>query len=94
MMDFKMKSYIDGDCVCLVNDDFQDLQNSDAIFCTEPRELASALVLAQRIVDPESYRAKFWLRPEDFEKDQIAFKEGGKTLKVTIEWANEPESEE
>lgn len=89
-----MKSYIDGNAVCLVNDDFQDLQNSDAVFCTDIRELASALVLSQEITDSDSYRTQIWLRAKDFEENQIGFKEGGKILKVSIEWVDEPKSEE
>jgi len=84
-----MKSYIEGNAICLTNDDFDCLATSNAVFCTEFRELASALALSCEIDDVN--KRQIWLYPNDFQENQIGFKEGGKILKVTIEWVDEPE---
>jgi len=83
-----MKSSIDGNAICLVNDDFENLQLSDAVFCEDGRELASALVLST-IIDKVAKR-QYWLYPGDFDENSIGFKEGGKIPRVTIEWVKEP----
>lgn len=83
-----MKSFIDGDAICLADDNFENLQNSNVIFCTEFRELASALVLSCEI--DNVVKRQIWLYSDDFGTNDIGFKEGGKIPKITIEWVNKP----
>jgi len=86
-----MKSFIEGNIVCLVNDDFDCLATSNAVFCDNRGDLAKALVLSNSILAPGSSKYECWMYQEDFkDTPTIVFPDTKKVLKVTLEWVDNP----
>ena len=83
-----MKTQVDGDKVFVAADDFVNLQKSDAVFGSCHDFCVSASVAMVREV--EATRHVSFVDVED--TDAIGFKEGGKILKVTIEWVDASEA--
>ncbi len=84
-----MKTKVDGKEVFVATDDFENLQASDAVFGTCHEFCVAAAVAMVREV--EATRHVSFVKAEDTE--EIGFKEGGKILKVTIEWVDEKEAD-
>jgi hypothetical protein len=82
-----MKTKVDGKEVFVAADDFENLQESDVVFGTCHEFCVAAAVAMVRKV--EATRHVSFVKAEDTE--EIGFKEGGKILKVTIEWVDESE---
>jgi hypothetical protein len=83
-----MKTKVDGKEVFVTADDFENLQASDAVFGTCHEFCVAASVAMVREV--EATRHVSFVDVED--TDAIGFKEGGKILKVTIEWVDASEA--
>ena len=83
-----MKTFVDGDSVFVAADDFQNLQESEAVFGSCHDFCVAAAVAMVRGI--ESTRHESFVDIED--TSEIGFKEGGRILKVTIEWVDASEA--
>ena len=83
-----MKTFVDGDSVFVAADDFKDLQESQAVFGSCHDFCVAAAV---SMVRDGSTKHESFVDGEDA-GDVIGFKEGGKILKVTIEWVDASEA--
>lgn len=85
-----MKAFVDGDKVFVATDDFVDLQESQAVFGnTHEFSIATALAM---VADGAKRHVSF-IDSDDWNPTfPFAFKEGGKILKVTVEWVESSEA--
>lgn len=84
-----MKTFVDGDSVFVAADDFQNLQENDAVFGSCHDFCVAAAVSMVRVNGSSKHES--FVDGEDA-GDVIGFKEGGKILKVTIEWVDASEA--
>lgn len=84
-----MKTFVDGDSVFVAADDFQNMQENDAVFGSCHDFCVAAAVSMVRVNG--SIKHESFVDGEDA-GDVIGFKEGGKILKVTIEWVDASET--
>ena len=86
-----MKARVDGDKVFVAADDFMNLQESEAVFGnTHEFSIATALAM---VADGANKHVSF-IDSEDWNPTfPFAFKEGGKILKVTVEWVESSEAD-
>lgn len=82
-----MKTFVDGDSVFVADDEFVNLQESEAVFGSCHEFCVAAAV--SMIYDARAIRHESFIDSED--TDTIEFN-NGKILKVTVEWVDASEA--